>query len=123
MADYAKQKTLVVVTHRRPILALTERLILIEHGNVVMDGPKDEILKSLVKMAPSLTLFNILIATFASALAWSVWFTIDKSTNVTGVVEPKGNVISLQNRFDSKIKEVIVDAGDKVFGGANFICS
>ena len=70
-------------------------------------------LKSLVKMAPSLTLFNILIATFASALAWSVWFT-DKSTNVTGVVEPKGNVISLQNRFDSKIKEVIVDAGDKV---------
>ena len=74
-------------------------------------------LKSLVKMAPSLTLFNILIATFASAVAWSVWFTIDKSTNVTGVVEPKGNVISLQNRFDSKIKEVIVDAGDKVLAG------
>ena len=47
MADYAKQKTLVVVTHRRPILALTERLILIEHGNVVLDGPKDEILKKL----------------------------------------------------------------------------
>ena len=37
----------MVVTHRRPILALTERLILIEHGNVVMDGPKDEILKNL----------------------------------------------------------------------------
>ena len=74
-------------------------------------------LKSLVKMAPSLTLFNILIATFASALVWSVWFKIDKSTNVNGVVEPKGNVISLQNRFDSKIKEVNVDAGDKVLEG------
>ena len=71
-------------------------------------------LKSLVKIVPSLTLFNILVATFASALVWSVWFKIDKSTNVTGVVEPKGNVISLQNRFDGKIKKVIVDAGDKV---------
>ena len=39
--------TLVVVTHRRPILALTDRLILIEHGNVIMDGPKDAVLKKL----------------------------------------------------------------------------
>ena len=74
-------------------------------------------LKSLVDLAPSPTLFNILIATFISALLWSIWFQVDKSTNVTGVVEPKGNVISLQNRFDSKIKEVIVNAGDKVSRG------
>ncbi len=47
MASYAKNKTLVVVTHRRPILALTDRLILIEHGNVIMDGPKDVVLKKL----------------------------------------------------------------------------
>lgn len=47
MASYAKNKTLVVVTHRRPILALTDRLILIEHGNVIMDGPKDAVLKKL----------------------------------------------------------------------------
>jgi len=47
MASYAIDKTLVVVTHRRPILALVDRLILIEHGNVIMDGPKDAILKKL----------------------------------------------------------------------------
>ena len=101
---YAKQKTLVVVTHRRPILALTERLILIE-GNVVMDGPKDEILKSLVNLAPSPTLFNILIATFVSALLWSIWFQVDKSTNVTGVVEPKGNVIVSRTDLTAKLKK------------------
>lgn len=47
LQGYAKNKTLVVVTHRRPILALTERLILIEQGNIVMDGPKDVVLKKL----------------------------------------------------------------------------
>ena len=41
-------------------------------------------------------------------------FEIDKSTNVSGVVEPKGNGISIQKRFDSKIKDVLVVAGDKV---------
>lgn len=47
LQGYSKNKTLVVVTHRRPILALTERLILIEQGNIVMDGPKDVVLKKL----------------------------------------------------------------------------
>ena len=63
---------------------------------------------------PKLSLFNVLMATFFSVLIWSVLFQLDKSTNVSGVVEPKGNVISLQNRFDSKIKEVLVKVGDTV---------
>ena len=45
---------------------------LIEYGNVVMDGLKDEILKSLGNR-PKSDLFNILVATFASALVWSVF--------------------------------------------------
>ena len=71
-------------------------------------------LKSLLDSIPKLNLFNVLIATFVATLIWSFIFEIDKSTNVSGVVEPKGNVISIQNRFDSKIKEVLVAAGDKV---------
>ena len=47
MAQYSKGKTLVVVTHRKPILTLTDRLLLVEHGNIVLDGPKDEVLKKL----------------------------------------------------------------------------
>ena len=49
MKNYANDKTLIVVTHRRPILALTNRLILIEHGNILMDGPKDVVLKKLAQ--------------------------------------------------------------------------
>ena len=47
MASFAANKTMVVVTHRKPILALTSRLIVIEQGNVVLDGRKDEVLKKL----------------------------------------------------------------------------
>ena len=45
MSHYSKQKTMVVVTHRKPILALVSRLIVDESGQKVMDGPKDEVLK------------------------------------------------------------------------------
>lgn len=71
-------------------------------------------LKSLLESITKLSLFNVLMATFVATLVWSFIFHIDKSTNVLGVVEPRGNVISIQNRFDSKIKEVLVAAGDKV---------
>lgn len=44
MKHFIENKTFLVVTHRRPILALTERLIMIEGGEVVLDGPRDEVL-------------------------------------------------------------------------------
>lgn len=40
-----KQRTLVVATHRLPILELVDRIIVLENGRVVMDGPKDLILR------------------------------------------------------------------------------
>jgi ATP-binding cassette subfamily C protein LapB len=39
-----KQRTLVVATHRLPILELVDRIIVLENGKVVMDGPRDAIL-------------------------------------------------------------------------------
>jgi len=47
MADYSLNKTMVVVTHRKPILALTSRIIVIEQGQIVLDGQKNEVLKKL----------------------------------------------------------------------------
>ena len=44
-------------------------------------------------------------------------FEVDKTINTIGVVEPKGKVLSIQNRFDSKIKAVKVVAGEKVRKG------
>ena len=74
-------------------------------------------LKNFLKRLPSLNLFNTLSAVFIGALAWAFLFELDKSVNVLGLVEPKGNVISVQNRFDGKIKEVVTSNGDKVKKG------
>lgn len=42
-------RTLVVVTHRPPFLKLVERIILLEKGKVIADGPRDEVMKLLQK--------------------------------------------------------------------------
>ena len=41
------EDTLVLVTHKAEMLALVERLIVIANHQVVMDGPKEQVLKQL----------------------------------------------------------------------------
>ncbi|NNV44698.1 MULTISPECIES: ATP-binding cassette domain-containing protein [unclassified Roseobacter] len=41
------QGTLVVATHRTPILSLVDRIIIMGKGRIVADGPRDEILEKL----------------------------------------------------------------------------
>ena len=41
------QQTLVVSTHRNAMLSLVDRLIVIDGGRIVADGPKDRVLASL----------------------------------------------------------------------------
>jgi ATP-binding cassette subfamily C protein LapB len=42
-----QHKTLVLVTHRASLLQLVDRLIVIEKGQIVLDGPKDEVIRRL----------------------------------------------------------------------------
>lgn len=44
-----ENKTLIVVTHRASLLALVDRVIVMDSGHVVADGPRDEILEKLNK--------------------------------------------------------------------------
>jgi ATP-binding cassette subfamily C protein LapB len=45
--DYTRNKTLILVTHKAPMLDLVERLIVVDDGRIVMDGPKDKVLNTL----------------------------------------------------------------------------
>jgi ATP-binding cassette subfamily C protein LapB len=39
-----KDKTFVVITHRTPFLKLVSRVIIIDRGKVLADGPRDKVL-------------------------------------------------------------------------------
>jgi ATP-binding cassette subfamily C protein LapB len=47
LAEYAVGKTLLVVTHRTPLLELAERVIVIDGGRIVADGPKAQVVEAL----------------------------------------------------------------------------
>jgi ATP-binding cassette, subfamily C, bacterial LapB len=45
LGNFIGDRTLIVATHRAPVLQLVDRLIWLEAGKVVADGPKAEVLK------------------------------------------------------------------------------
>lgn len=47
LASYTKDKTLVLVTHKMSLLTLVDRLIVVDNGFIVADGPKASVLEAL----------------------------------------------------------------------------
>ncbi|MEI2557954.1 MULTISPECIES: type I secretion system permease/ATPase [Acinetobacter] len=45
LRSWLGNKTLIVATHRRAILELVDRVIVVNNGKVIMDGPKEQVLK------------------------------------------------------------------------------
>ncbi len=45
--DYTRDKTLLLITHKTAMLSLVERLIVVDDGRIVMDGPKEKVMKAL----------------------------------------------------------------------------
>ena len=46
-AACARGRTLVGVTHKSSMLALVDRVVVLEAGKVVADGPREEVLRAL----------------------------------------------------------------------------
>lgn len=44
MKSWLGDRTFIVATHRYPVLQLVDRIIVVDNGRIVRDGPKDEIL-------------------------------------------------------------------------------
>ncbi len=43
----AKERTLVMITHKMALLQLVDRVIVMDKGRIVMDGPRDKVLARL----------------------------------------------------------------------------
>ena len=49
LAGIVKDKTVIVITHRPSILSIVDRLIVIDDGKIIADGPKQKIISSFAK--------------------------------------------------------------------------
>ena len=47
LTEIARGKTMIVVTHRTSLLELVDRIIILDAGKVVADGPKDQVVSAL----------------------------------------------------------------------------
>jgi len=47
LAEYLEGKTLILVTHRASMLSLVNRLMVVDGGRVIADGPKEQVLEAL----------------------------------------------------------------------------
>ena len=47
LKEYAAAKTMVVVTHRTSLLSLVDRIVVVDNGKIVADGPKDKVVEAL----------------------------------------------------------------------------
>ena len=47
LTDIIKAKTLILITHRASLLELVDRLIVLDNGNIVADGPKASVLEAM----------------------------------------------------------------------------
>ena len=46
-------RTLIMVTHRPAVLELVDRLVVVDNGRVVLDGPKPQVLAALSGTRPA----------------------------------------------------------------------
>ena len=47
LSRFAVGKTMIVVTHRTSLLELVDRIIVVDGGKVVADGPKHQVVEAL----------------------------------------------------------------------------
>lgn len=47
LKSYSENKTMLVVTHKMSLLSLVDRIIVMDSGRVVADGPKEAVLDAL----------------------------------------------------------------------------
>ncbi|UTF61352.1 type I secretion system permease/ATPase [Gilvimarinus sp. DA14] len=45
--EYAQDKTMLVITHRTSVLSLVDRIIVLDSGKIVADGPKEKVVEAL----------------------------------------------------------------------------
>ena len=49
LQTWAQGKTMLLITHRASMLSLVDRLVVLDNGHIVADGPKEAVIEALRK--------------------------------------------------------------------------
>ena len=47
LGEFAKDKTVILISHRTSLLDMVDRLIVMDAGRIVADGPKEQVIAAL----------------------------------------------------------------------------
>ncbi|MGI4851397.1 MAG: ATP-binding cassette domain-containing protein [Janthinobacterium lividum] len=47
LRQLVKDKTTIIISHREPLLLLTDRIIVMDQGRIIADGPREEVMRAL----------------------------------------------------------------------------
>jgi ATP-binding cassette subfamily C protein LapB len=47
LRHFAEHKTMMIVTHRTSLMDLAQRIIVVDNGRIVADGPKEQVVEAL----------------------------------------------------------------------------
>lgn len=47
LGHWSRTRTIVVATHRMRMLDIVDRIIVIDNGRIILDGPKDQVLATM----------------------------------------------------------------------------
>ena len=102
--QWSKDKTLVVVTHRTQVLSIVSRVVVIDQGQVVMDGPRDEVLKKLAQNEQKKTTASSAAQTVTSATQAS------NAAGRTIVIQPDNAATVRKQTKEASIQEQNVES-------------
>ena len=129
----APDVTLVLSTHRYSMLDLIDRLIVIENGKLIADGPKEQVIAALQRKnqwgsvmrtvehdtPPLVSRYIVGICLFSvmAFLVWAAWAEVDEISRGDGKVIPLSKTQIVQASEAGVVEEIAVSVGEVVKKG------
>jgi adhesin transport system membrane fusion protein len=125
--------TLVLVTHKAEMFDLVDRLIVVANQQVVMDGPKAQVLQKLqTPPAPPAgqqaspqpaqqrgfaSMTALLLAALVAFVLWAALFEIEQTVRAQGQIIPTARTQVIQSADGGVLEKLLVEEGQSVKAG------
>jgi ATP-binding cassette subfamily C protein LapB len=114
--------TLVLVTHKGEMFDLVDRLIVVANQQVVMDGPKVQVLQKLQTPPPAnqrgfVSMTGLLLIGLLAFVLWAALFEIEQTVRAQGQIIPTARTQVIQSADGGVLEKLLVEEGQSVKAG------